>query len=439
MNLFGLQINIRTKRERQLETELRNMQSAYGPSGWGQSWDNLFTGNGLVTRQKALSVPAVYAAVDIVSKTLASLPFGPYRKTASGSERAETHPLFLLETLEPSPYTTAFNFWRDLFADACFGKAVAKITFKGNGRAGQLERLDPDLTHPHFLDNGKMLWITQRNYGGRMQQEILMPYEVLHLRGISLDGYQGLDIPKQFSDSFGMSIDATKYGGSFFYNNAAIDGVVEFPGGLDPKSRQIIEDKIQRKHSGVQNAGGIMVLDAGAKYNKIGTSPQEAMLNETRMFQGYESCRIFGVPAHMINILDRSTFNNIEVMDNSFVRYCLTPWATQVEQECDVKLLTSDEKATRSVFHHLDLSGLMRGDMESRAKYEDTMLKNMVFTINDVRRMNNLNTVPWGDTPYAQAGITNVKKDGSIEVNQPQPDTAAGQTDTPNGQPQAGK
>ena len=160
-------------------------------------------------------------------------------------------------------------------------------------------------------------------------------------------------------------------------------------------------------------------MDAGMKMTSIGLNPQEAMLNDTRMFQAYESCRIFGVPAHMINVLDRSTFNNIEMMDNGFVKYCLTPWAQQWEAEHDVKLLTTDEKLSGSVFHRFDLSGLMRGDMKSRGEYEDKMLKNMVYTINDVRRLNDLNAVPWGNLPYAQAGVTPVNEDGTIDINTP--------------------
>ncbi len=428
MRILGFDIKIRSNREIQLETELRNMQNL-GPSGWGQTYDSLFLGSGIITRQKALSVPAVFAAVDTVARTLASLPFGPFYRTETGSEPATTHPLWYMETREPSEYTTAFNFRRDMFADVCFGNAFAKITFKGNGRAGKLERLVPEEVFVYQADNGNLYYIVNRKVGTKSVQEVLGQYEVLHLRGMSIDGWQGIDIANTFSSSFATSIDATRYGHNFFNNNAAVDGVIEYPGGLDPKQRQLMESKIKEKHAGVNNVGGIMLLDAGSKYNKIGTNPQEAMLNETRMFQAYESCRIFGVPAHMINVLDRSTFNNIEMMDNGFVKYCVVPLAEQFENENDIKLLTRSEKESGAVFHRFDVSGLMRGDMKSRGEYEDKMLKNMVYTINDVRRINNLNTVTWGDRPYAQAGVTPVNEDGTIDINTP---AESGQNETDN-------
>jgi HK97 family phage portal protein len=314
---------------------------------------------------------------------------------------------------------SSFNFLRDMFADACFGNAYAKISFKGNGRAYKLERLIPeDVQIYENLDGSLYYMVSRRNRSGP-NTEVLRQDEVIHLRGMTIDGWQGMDISKSFSASLAMSIEATRYGHNFFTNNAAIDKVVEYPGALSPAQRELMESKIKQKHAGVNNVGGTIVLDAGSKMVKVGLNPQEAMLNDTRMFQAYESCRIFGVPAHMINVLDRSTFNNIEMMDNGFVKYCLTPWAQQWEAEHDVKLLTNDEKMSGSIFHRFDLSGLMRGDMKSRGEYEDKMLKNMVYTINDVRRLNDLNEVPWGNLPYAQAGVTPVNEDGTIDLNTP--------------------
>ena len=53
--------------------------------GWG---DFGYTSNtGLtVNRKTALSVPAIWSAVDTICKTLASLPFGIYQQTENGSK-----------------------------------------------------------------------------------------------------------------------------------------------------------------------------------------------------------------------------------------------------------------------------------------------------------------------------------------------------------------
>jgi hypothetical protein len=62
------------------------------------------------------------------------------------------------------------------------------------------------------------------------------------------------------------------------------------------------------------------------------------------------------------------------------------------------------------------------------------MLKNMVLTINDVRRMNNLNEVPWGNLPFAQAGVTNISETGEIQTPEPKESEPQGEKENDNEQ-----
>jgi HK97 family phage portal protein len=265
---------------------------------------------------------------------------------------------------------------------------------------------------------------------------------MLHVRGVTLDGINGVDVVRTFRDSFGMGIAATEYGAAYYGNGAHTDKAVLFPGVLTPQNRAILEQKINEK-TGPRNAGKMLVLDGGMTIDELSSDPGKASLNDVRKFQADEYARIFGVPAHLIGQLDRATFNNIETMNTQFVTLCLNPWAEQVEQEFAVKLLTENEKTADRFFFRFNLDGLMRGDTAARATYVDTMLKNMVYTINDVRQLDNLNTVPWGDTPYAQAGITQLSEDGTLEIPEPQTDTPADaadnsqSNDTGTGTPQA--
>lgn len=382
----------------------------------------------------------MYRAVDTVASTLASLPFGIYERTADGSSPAKRHPLYNLVRLEPSPYQTSYTFRRALFTQACFGDAFAIIHRNGVGRATRLEMVDAYCVTTYQRDNGDWFYIVRRTVGTRYSEEVIFPADMIHLRGLSINGMTGVDVVSTFRDSFGMGIAATEYGASYYGNGAHTDKAVSFPGTLTPQQRALLESKINEK-SGSKNAGKMMVLDGGMTISELSSDPGKAMLNEARKFQADEYARIFGVPAHLIGQLDRATFNNIETMNTQFVTLCLNPWAEQLEQEFAVKLLTSDEKVSDKYFFRINLDGLMRGDTQARAQYVDTMLKNMVYTINDVRQLDNLNTVPWGDTPFAQAGIAKLSEDGKIEMAEPEtdgpPSTAQNNQDNGTGEPQA--
>lgn len=78
--------------------------------------------------------------------------------------------------------------------------------------------------------------------------------------------------------------------------------------------------------------------------------------------------------------------------------------------------------------------------MKSQGEFYEKMLKNLAFTVNDVRKVLNMNAVPWGDTPFAPSGMTNVGEDGTIQTPQaPEtPGNTSTDTNAQNGTPQAG-
>lgn len=413
--------------------EARNVSSGnLGWSGFPQPWDNAISGVS-VTKESALSVPAIWSAVDVVSKTLASLPFDIYRREGKTTEIAEDHPIRYIIKTEPMPYMSAFNFKRALYADACFGNAYAKIYRNGIGRPVELEKLDSRSVTIWEDNAGQMWYRVSRTVNGQWRDEMLKPADVIHIKGLTLNGMAGEDVITRHQDTLGISVAANRYGAAFFGNGAHVGSAIEYPGTLDPKQRALLSNKVNSDYSGPDNVAKTIILDAGMKYTKIGLNPAEAMLNDARGFQVNESARIFGVPAHILQQLDRATFNNIETMNIQFVVLCLVPFAVQVEDEFKIKLLNASEKRAGNLFFKHNMNALMRGDVKSRGEYYDRMQKNLTYTINDIRALDDLNPVPWGDLPFAQAGMVQINADGTPkQVAEPQADGANAETDNSN-------
>lgn len=78
-------------------------------------------------------------------------------------------------------------------------------------------------------------------------------------------------------------------------------------------------------YGGAGNAGKVAILEEGMTFTPVSISPQDAQLLEKRKFTVEEICRIFRVPPHLVQNLDRTTFNNIEQMSIDFVMYSLMP------------------------------------------------------------------------------------------------------------------
>ena len=370
-----------------------------------------------VNSNSALSVPSVWAAVRVISETLASLPFDLFIKTDSGSEPATNHPVRYLVRTEPSPYVSAYEFRRSMFAKACMGDAFAKIHRNGIGRPVRLEIMNGPVTVDQN-ERGENFYVWNWQRGNKSGVEVLFANEVLHIKNFNLDGVAGLNVSTTHRDSLGFAISANQYGNYFFANSANVDKVLTYPGTLDAKQRGQLESKVNAK-SGVKKSGSTMVLDGGMDMKRIGLSPEEAMLNDSRAFQINESSRIFGVPVHLLHNMDRATFNNIYVMNVQFVVLCLTPWAVQFEQELKLKLLTRDEKESDNLYFRHNFEGLLRGNPIERAQYIQALWNSGALTVDEVREMDGRNKVPGGDRRYIPVNMALVDDEGKLEAIEP--------------------
>ena len=72
---------------------------------------NLSSKDVLVTPETALTFSAVYAAVRVISETIAQLPFNYYKKTNKGRDVFTDSPLQFLVNNEPNGYQTKYIFF----------------------------------------------------------------------------------------------------------------------------------------------------------------------------------------------------------------------------------------------------------------------------------------------------------------------------------------
>lgn len=93
--------------------------------------------------------------------------------------------------------------------------------------------------------------------------------------------------------------------------------------------------------------------------------------------------RIFNIASHLINDLDRATFNNISELSLSFLRYTMTPWIVRWEQELNRKLFPK----SNTYFVKFNLQGLLRGTLEERKDYYKTAIEYGWLSRNEVREL----------------------------------------------------
>ena len=113
----------------------------------------------------ALTISAVFAAVNRLANIAAMLPIGIYERQPN-HKRSEltSHPASKLLAIAANPDQTAFmarwflQFWRPLF-----GAAVAEIGWDGAGRSQALWPLEPWRVKPGYDDAGQLVFRVDGN------------------------------------------------------------------------------------------------------------------------------------------------------------------------------------------------------------------------------------------------------------------------------------
>jgi HK97 family phage portal protein len=345
-----------------------------------------------VTERSAMQISAVYACVRVLSEAIASLPLHLYRYTDKNSkEKAIDHPLYPLLHDEPNPEMTSFIFRETLMTHLLlWGNAYAQIIRNGRGEVVALYPLMANRMRVDRDENGHLYYEYQMSTSDAPTMKAgtvrLTPSDVLHIPGLGFDGLVGYSPIAMAKNSIGMAMATEEYGAAFFKNGANPSGILSMPGVV--KDPEKIRSSWETGFGGSSNSNKVAILEEGMTYTPISISPEQAQFLETRKFQLDEIARIFRIPPHMIGDLEHATFSNIEHQSLEFVTYTLEPWLVRWEQSMQRSLLSSEEK--KSYFIRFNVDGLLRGDYQSRMNGYSTGIQNGIFSVNDVRELENM-------------------------------------------------
>ena len=348
-----------------------------------------------VDENTAMRNSAVYSCVRILSESIASLPLHVYEYKDGGKEKAIKHPLYFLLHDAPNDEMTSFIFRETIMAHLLlWGNSYSQIIRDGKGKVVGLYPLLPDKMAVERNDNGVIQYRYRRYYEENPKLKdkgeiIFSRADMLHIAGLGFDGIIGYSPIAMARNAIGLSIACESFGSKFFANGARPLGILKTPTLVKDPTK--LQESWQSMYGG-ENAGRVAVLEQGMEYQTISIPPDDAQFLQTRKFQIAEIARIFRVPLHFLNELDRATFSNIEQQSLEYVIYSLTPYITRIEQAMNKALFQPSERG--KYFVKFNLSGLLRGDYASRVSGYCSLIQNGVMSINDVRELEDMNKIP---------------------------------------------
>lgn len=381
------------------------------PTATLEDWFGLegggITSTGLrVNTNTAITLSAVWRAVSIYSSLIASLPIQLFKRTDNKTEQIKEHSGLDLMAVKPNEVMTAFTFKETLQTyPLTWGNGYAYI-WMSNGTPKELQLLKPSDVSVKST-NGRDIFYDVTGFRNNIPAR-----NMLHMKGMSFDGFVGKSPIGVASESMGGGLALQQFANKFFANGANSSGLLMHPGVLGDQGKKNLRAAFKRDNQGLKNASGVMILEEGMKFQPLTIPPETAQFLQSRQFSVLEIARWYGLPPHLLMDNSKATYANTELQGIEFLVYSLRSWLKRWESEMDLKLLTTSQQ--RDHFFKFNINALLRGDSAARAVFYRTMLDMGVFNINEVRRLENMNGIgKAGEKHLVQLARTDLEKIGA--------------------------
>jgi HK97 family phage portal protein len=289
-----------------------------------------------------------------------------------------------------------------------WGNAYAEKVYNGMGELVEMWPITPNRVKIRIID-GKVF------YEINMDKEppvILPRAKVLHVAGLGFDGFTGYSVVAMARKSFGLGMSMETFGSLYFGQGTHPGVVVTHPGKLSQQAHDNLNKSLTEAHSGLGQSHRLMLLEESMKVEKIGIAPNESQFLESRQFQIPEIARWFNLPPHKLKDLTKSSFNNIESEQISFVTDSILPWLVRLEQSYNMQLLTDTEKWREKLYFKHSVEGLLRGNAKDRAEFYAKMWSFGGMSINEIREKEDLDPIEGGDEYFVPLNMVPLSKAG---------------------------
>ncbi|MDQ1226469.1 HK97 family phage portal protein [Pantoea ananatis] len=365
-----------------------------------QEWMGMSSSGKVVSADRAIQLSAVWACVRLLSESVSTLPLKIYQRQDDGSRKPATqHPAYQVLCRRPNLEMTPSRFMLMLVASICLrGNGFVEKKMIGNKLVSLVPLLPQNMVVKR-LDDGSL----QYTYTETSSQRVIPVKNIMHIRGFGLDGVCGMMPMMAGRDVIGAAMAVEESAAKIFENGLQSSGFLSAETALDKDQRERLRGYMQA-FTGSRNAGKIMVLEGGLKYQNVTMNPEAAQMLESRAFSIEEICRWFRVPPFMVGHADKqsSWASSVEGMNLQFLTNTLRPLLVNIEQEISRCLLDGDEE----LFAEFSVEGLLRADSAGRSAYYTTALQNGWMSRNDVRRLENMPPIEGGEIYTVQLNLT---------------------------------
>ena len=348
---------------------------------------------------------AVYRCVDLISDSIAILPFVVYERDVRGFKtEAPNHPCYDVLGLEPNENMTRYVFMKTMATSVLLtGNAYAYIERDELLRVTQLVYLPTQAVSVVFQPDES--GISRKRYRVNGFRELVEPQDMIHVLNFTYNGIEGISTLAHAAQTLKIATSGEEYALDSFAGGGMTTGLLKVEGSRLTESQKddIYERWNKRINPATGRRGSMAILEYNMSYQPISISAKDLQLIESRQFSVIEICRFFSVSPIKTFDLTKSSYATVEATQLQYLADTVAPVIAKFEQEFQRKVFLRSER--RKYLAEFDTSELLRTDKAAQANFWREMSNVGAATPNEIRKPMNLPPLPDGDHAFIQVNM----------------------------------
>lgn len=332
-----------------------------------------------VTADTALSLTAVYRAVQILATPISKMPIHTYRYASGIGDVKIDNPLLVNK---PSLSDSRRDFLFQTVASlALEGNAFWYKSYGSNGQVNNLTILPASAVMVQYKDTTDIFKGVVYDYQGKRYSA----NEIEHLKIFTRTGnLRGIAPIEAARNDVSAALDLRDYAQNWFTSAGVPTGVLKTGQQISLEDANAVTANWHNKQQNRQ----VAVLGNGFEYQQIALSPRDALFTEIQEQAVQNIARLFGIPARLLLTTvpgSTDTYTNLQDENSVFYRHTLMSYLDAITDALSNCL----PRGQRIEF---DFEHLFKADVSARYNYYSTALAGEAFlTRDEVRAKEGLN------------------------------------------------
>lgn len=345
-----------------------------------------------VNSDTAMRLITVQNCVRMRAATLQRIPCHTMERSNGRIRKAEDFYLYEKLLDQPNSWMSGPDFW---------GMAEAYVSLRGNFVCYKV--MVRDEVRELLPIPAGMLHSIAQNPDYSLDYEIRFPDgsvrhlngpQVLHLRGLTLNGYSGVNPIEYARETIGLGQASTQFLAQFFGKGMRPGVIFEHPLPLTVAAYANRKAALVEKYQGLGKHWETMLIDEGMKATFPEIKLVDAQFIEQMKLTDAQICGLYRVPLMLVNGGDKEpTYASADQFMLFYQMFSIDNVVYESALRRD--LLTEEER--RRYYFKFNINALLRGSMKDRAAFYRDMINAEVFNPNECRELEDRNPYDGGN------------------------------------------